>query len=331
MMLELMTMEIQESKRLREHYWNNLLLAIANKKCIPLIGDSSLEYFNQINNKEFLTNNELAELWAKDFDYPLEPPYQLPKVAQFLAIKEADETFPKITISNLLKERKISTFDSDKYKSSPHSILADLHLPIYITTNYDLMMEEALKIQGKEPRSEICRWNDELRNVELIPTVFDKKTNYVPKPSTPLVYHFHGSIDFPASIVLTERDFFEFVINTNREKEQDIIPAFLRREIVNSSLLFMGYSLEDIVFRSIFQGALSFMSTAPRNTNNIAVIQLPFNQNDILKKQKVQEYLEKYTAKMFKIVVYWGDTNDFIEELQIKWKTFKNKHQINGH
>jgi hypothetical protein len=93
----------------------------------------------------------------------------------------------------------------------------------------------------------------------------------------------------------------------------------------------MGYSLEDIVFRSIFQGALSFMSTAPRNTNNIAVIQLPFNQNDILKKQKVQEYLEKYTAKMFKIVVYWGDTNDFIEELQIKWKTFKNKHQINGH
>ena len=129
-------------------------------------------------------------------------------------------------------------------------------------------------------------------------------------------------------MVLTERDYFDFVIYTNREKEQDILPPFFRQALISSSLLFIGYNLEDIVFRSIFQGGLSFMSTVPKNKNSFAVIQISSNEHDQQKNEKIIKYLKKYTENMFKIIVYLGDTNEFMKELLDKWKTFKAKGSL---
>ena len=61
-----------------------------------------------------------------------------------------------------------------------------------------------------------------------------------------------------AFMVLLERDYNDFVINLNRASEK-IIPTYIRVELLTSSLLFIGYSLEDINFRAIFQGFLSFL------------------------------------------------------------------------
>ncbi len=44
----------------------------------------------------------------------------------------------------------LPNFLSDKFKKSPHPNLAELNLPIYITTNYDFFMEKALNSMGKE-------------------------------------------------------------------------------------------------------------------------------------------------------------------------------------
>jgi hypothetical protein len=96
----------------------------------------------------------------------------------------------------------------------------------------------------------------------------------------------------------------------------------LRKALPTSTLLFIGYSLDDINFRSIFQGGLSFMSSVRKRGNSIAVIQIPV-ENDSVKKEKVTKYMEKYTNHMYEIVIYWGEPNDFIEELQTRWKEFK--------
>lgn len=319
---------IKKHQILPKHYWESLLTAIDQKKCIPLIGESALEYFNQIDDKSFFTYNELAKEWAEKYNYPFEGPFQLPKIAQFLAIQEGGEIFPKANISDILEQIKKPDFSNEIYKNSPHAILAQLDLPIYITTNYDHFMEDALESQGKEPFTEICRWNDELVKAtenELIPSVFAKSNrHYKPTPSKPLVFHFFGSFKYPGSMVLTESDHSDFVIYTNREKEQNIFPPFLRQALISSSLLFIGYYLENISFLSLHQGALSFMSTVPRVKNNIAVMQKPSNENDILKNEEKIKYLKKNMANMFKMIVYFGDTNEFIEELLDKWKTFKN-------
>ena len=122
------------------------------------------------------------------------------------------------------------------------------------------MLEESLRSQGKEPVSEICRWNEELiklGKMEIIPSALDQTSNYRPTSAKPLVFHLLGSIDYPPSMVLTEQDYLAFLNNTNKiELERDTLPVYLRRELTRSALLFIGYSVDDINFRSLFQVAL---------------------------------------------------------------------------
>jgi tetratricopeptide (TPR) repeat protein len=315
---------IKERERLPEHHWENLnlLTAIDQKECIPVIGELALDFYNQIDDKSFLTNKELAKEWAEKYNYPLDGPYQLPKIAQFLAIREGSEIFPKATISNMLKRMETPDFSLDKYKKSPHAILAQLDLPIYITTNYDLLLEEALKSQGKEPFSEICRWNEDLIKATengLIPSLFKKRyRDYKPTLAKPLVFHLFGSYEYPNSMVLTERDYHNFIIYNNKEK--DIFPPFFRRALATSSLLFIGYGLEnDLDFRTIFQGAFSFMSTIPRNKNSFAVIPIPIYDNTYEKENNIK-YLKEYYANIFQLIVYFGDINEFLTELINHWE-----------
>ena len=321
-------MKLVPPKKLAEGHWENLLDAITQGKCIPIIGESVLEYFNQVDDPSFITSEEVATKWAEEYNYPLAGPYQLPKVAQFLAIDQANEKFPKETMSRIIGEMKTPNFSSDQYNRSPYAILAELEFPIYITTNYDLFLEEALKSQGKDPQSEICRWNEELLKSSkkgYIPA-FKKSSKDYPTVMKPLVFHFHGSIDNPSSMVLTERDLFEFVIYTNQsEFEKEGLAPFLRTALANSSLIFIGYSLDDLNFRSIFQGGLSFMSSINKDRNSIAAIQFPSIENENIEESKLVSYFEKYTDNMFKIIVYWGEPNDFLEELLSRWKEIKKK------
>jgi hypothetical protein len=187
-------------------------------------------------------------------------------------------------------------------------------------------LEEALSQKiGKKPESDFFRWKDAL--VKYLKTanmssVFDDGGQYKPTEERPLVYHILGDINAPRSMVLTEKDYFEFVINTNKKGEQDMLPPVLRSELVTSSLLFIGYTLEDINFRTIFQGFLSFLNSLEGLEVSIAV-QLP---PQISKKgqTKMQKYLEQYTRNMYSNVhIFWGDTSEFITELDKRWREFK--------
>ena len=77
-------------------------------------------------------------------------------------------------LSEILKEINPSDFSFNK---SPYDVLSNLDLPIYITTNYDRFMENALsKNQRKKPESDFCKWSDKLNNFVKainIPSVFD--------------------------------------------------------------------------------------------------------------------------------------------------------------
>ena len=41
---------------------------------------------------------------------------------------------------------------------------------------------------------------------------------------------------------------------------------------------------------------------------------------------KLQKYLERYTLNMFDVRIYWGNTQDFITELEKRWEDFKKKY-----
>jgi hypothetical protein len=76
---------------------------------------------------------------------------------------------------------------------------------VYLTTNYDDFMMQALASQHKDPKRELYRWNELVRR-RSSPSVFDLDSNYDPTPANPLVYHLYGHNEAPESMVLTDDD-----------------------------------------------------------------------------------------------------------------------------
>jgi hypothetical protein len=60
--------------------------------------------------------------------------------------------------------RKLGLSANGTSSESPLSILANLNIPIYLTTSYFNFMELALQQAGKQPQTEICLWNDQVQN-----------------------------------------------------------------------------------------------------------------------------------------------------------------------
>jgi len=127
---------------LKDHHWNNLLNALYEKKCTPYIGAGA-------SAKWLPLASDLSKGWAEKYGYPLEDVSDLSRVAQFLELEYDDPLFPKNLFSQEIRKIESPEFSLDENRNTPHALLADLNLPIYITTNYDHFMEKALKSRGK--------------------------------------------------------------------------------------------------------------------------------------------------------------------------------------
>jgi len=133
-----------------------------------------------------------------------------------------------------------------------------------------------------------------------------------------LVYHLHGVIDEPQSMVLTEKDYFDFAINLNKNDEKISLPPVVRMALAKSSLLFIGYRLEDITFRVIFQGVIRMLGDITRPFS--VAVQLP-----TLLQGLAQAYLNSYTKNMFDINACWCDLDKFTIEFRKYWNNFKKQ------
>jgi hypothetical protein len=292
--------------------WRNLLESIEQKKCTPFIGAGASSNWLPLAR-------HIADKWREEYGYPLDD-YDLAKVAQFLAIQNEDELAPKEILSSELKKIKPPNFSLEENRNTPYAVLADLNLPIYITTNYDHFMEEVLRSRGKDPVSEFCRWNN-YAQAAGIPSVFDNPNKYHPTEARPLVYHLHGDLVTPQSMVLTESDYIDFIVNLNSESA--VLPSVIKQSLASTPLLFVGYSLLDINFRIIFRGIMNFIGSRFLSSN-VAVMRPPKNLSDE-KQERAKEYLKEYTKNMFKVNVYWGDASMFSEELRQRRNNFKSQ------
>jgi hypothetical protein len=314
-----------------EFAWTNLLYDIADKKCIPFIGPGA--------SARWINLDGIVKEWAEQCNYPyrLEDSSQLPRVSQFLAIQEGDESMPKKMLSKQLKMKPAPDFSAPEYEYSVYSVLADLHLPIYITTNYDHLMEAALTSKGKAPVSGHSIWK-ELKDKEFKErhdrlgheTSFSSEgysdignRNQSPTPANPLVFHLLGDIEEPPSMVLTEKDYIDFAIYLSKTGDRGTLPNSIRQTLTDSTLMFVGYRLEDISFLIVFEGFIKLMSSL--ESKSIAVqVQMP-SEIDEKKKKDIQKYLDKFTESYYKIRIYWGDPDKFLEKLRNRWLKVPNK------
>jgi hypothetical protein len=283
---------------LKDEEWEVLLSRIKQGKCTPFLGAGVC--FGVLP-----LGNEIAKKLADEFDYPLSDREDLVKVSQYVAV-QFDPLYPKDVIIKHFKEAAPPDF---KAPDEPHGLLADLPIPIFMTTNYDDFMVRALKIRYKDPKRELCRWTALIKDQQ---SIFDSQADFKPTVANPVVFHLHGHNEVPESMVLTEDDYLEFLANIARD--QTLLPSRIQTALSNSTMLFIGYSMADWNFRVLFQGlrpSMKFMS--------IAVLKPPDDSNQ--SRQKAQEYLDKY-YKAMDLRVYWGTAREFASELRRRWEDF---------
>ncbi|MDJ0840302.1 MAG: SIR2 family protein [Acidobacteriota bacterium] len=214
-------------------------------------------------------------------------------------LEEADKVFDEVDFQELSRILGYPRFGSPQ--TDPFLLLAQLPLPLYITTGYNHVMQAALRRVGKRPRSQTCRWIPELRGE---PSVFDE--GYQPTVDEPLVYHLLGDDTNPAGLVLTQDNYMEFLVNVVQDMgcQTDLIPAGLRHPLTNSSIILLGYDMDSIEFRTLYW---SLLHHRIRKQTSVSVLKL--NPNDRKKEYKAS-YLRSCAFE-----VYWGDLAQFIQEL----------------
>ncbi len=162
---------------------------------------------------------------------------------------------------------------------------------------------------AKSRRWNCGRWNSYL---EDLPSIYDDEPNYRPTAQRPLIYHLFGNLEEPDSLVLTEDDYFDYLIGVTSNK--DLIPAVVRRALVDTALLFLGFQMEDWNFRVLFRSIMSREGRSRRRDYAHVAAQVTPEEGRILEPERARRYLEQYFQDT-NINMYWGSVEDFAKEL----------------
>jgi hypothetical protein len=278
--------------------------------------------------------HQIAREWAQTFKFPMARHERddMPHVAQFVRAMTDEWTLrarlgeyiseelerryadvvggaPKAALGDRLKlawEHRLAESSADI-----HRTLAGLSCPIYVTAHPANLLAEALHRAGKEPVVELCRWRPDVYDWPV--STVESDPGYVPSPERPLVFHVFGNLDFPDSLVLTEDDYFDFLIAVTENKDE-LVPTSVRSRLADSALLFLGFGLQDWDVRVLLRTLVSQDKRMKRYKHTAAQIDLG---SDVESPSRAREYLETYFRVLREppIDIYWGSVEEFADDL----------------
>lgn len=298
-------MPVDEGEKAKEHtvserFWNRLMRVISKQKCTPFVG-SGLD-------TNFLTSRaEIARLWAKQHNYPFSAEYEhdLARVGHYITLDLDDPAWSKEEIIDMWYGQ--IDFDEVLEKNDAYKVLAGLDFPVYVTTNYHDLLYQALWKEGKKPQRVF--WHDKKWQ-----TSYDELKN-IATAQEPMVFHIYGHISEPESLILTEYDYLNFLIQIVKNEIE--FPPVITGAIGKSTYLFAGFTVTDWNLRILFH-VLSKHGRTGKNPH-LAVQVEPLRE---LEAPKYEESLKRYLENCFRDHigsvedVYVGDSVKFIQELR---------------
>ncbi|MGC1721363.1 MAG: CHAT domain-containing protein [Isosphaeraceae bacterium] len=314
--------------------WPGLLTYLKPKKpkCMPILGSGLLEPY-------LGPTREFARRWAERNHFPLADYARedLPQVAQYLSVSfkasalramfeeelsdalqrhlSLEGTSPTATDSASALLSQAGTLRRQKDPAEPHRVLAALPFPIYLTTNPDHLLVEALCEAGKQPEIGLCPWSEK---VDWSESIFapDHDPDFRPSVDRPLVYYLFGRFDDPRSLVLTEDDYFDYLIGLTRNNE--LVPAVVRRALVDTALLFIGFRLDDWDFRVLFRSLMAQGGRQRSADYAHVAVQIDPEVGHNLDPEGSRRFLQRYFEDA-DIRIYWGQVGDFAREILDRW------------
>lgn len=323
--------------------WDALIPRLRQGKCTPILGPGLAGFLLD-------PSRDLAVDWADAHRFPMSPYHRedLPQVVQYLRANR-DHVFPYERLIEALYRQIVERYrggltsaqceaaeeqpDADQLDdlvkavaekvwladpTEPHLLLARLPLPIYLTTNPDNLLKQALLKAGKVPQEQLCAWKP-----RQIPAPVPADQSMEPTVEKPLVYRLFGRLDEPDSLVLSEDDYFDYLIGTARNN--DLIPSAIRKALARSVLMFLGFRMDDWNFRVLFRSILSVPGLQLQRYAHVAV-QVNPEEGRFIDPERARRYLERYfheylgqTFTGAKISIFWGNERDFLNELRERW------------
>jgi hypothetical protein len=217
---------------------------VRNGHCILFLGaavhapppeDSPFEYLEaQRPPLGSALSRSLAEDCGLSQEHPTEDPANLQRVALFYEIRRSRRQ---------LVEAIKNAVQAGKEPSPVVRALAELNFPRVITTNYDQLFEDGLRLAGKRPRTSV--YNPRKDNPTEDPPS--------PTPESPIVYKLHGDIDKGDTVVVTDEDYIQFLYRMLDKDLYNPVPLKLKADLTERTTLFVGYSLLDYNLRLLFK------------------------------------------------------------------------------
>jgi hypothetical protein len=318
-----------------EMFWPFLLDNVDQGLCTAFLGP-------RVTEGLLPTAETVAEKLADRYGYPLADRHDLVHVAQFMAINDPEvlrNDYLRLLQRSLFsflgvkptEEQKRALRDAglsqttealnwaetvlDVQENELHHLLADLPLPLYLTTNADSFMFEALRQRGRSPRRIGPRWEQ--------PEAGSPQWVLTPAPSRdqPVVFHlngYDGDEEQRKHLVLSEDDYLSHFVRLSRDHET-FLPMNLLRMLSEHSFLFLGYQLDDWEFRSVLQGLIRPVAQTNRGKKVHVGVQLDVDQ--VADVDRARKYLARYLDQ-FNIDVYWGTPRQFVSELHSRWQAY---------
>lgn len=137
---------------------------------------------------------------------------------------------------------------TQKGPSRIHALLAQLPCTLYYTTNFDVLLENALLDQGRSP--------------DVI--IDEEGARENSRRDRSQVRKIHGSIDRAGSLVMTRTDFARY------KRLHPILCDHLKIDLAAQTFLFAGYSLSDPDFNSVYDDFIS--RYAPFNRHHFITV-----------------------------------------------------------
>jgi hypothetical protein len=323
--------------------WPSLIDAILSEKCTVILGPG-------LSESLIGTRRDIALNWAEESRYPLSPydREDFARVAQFVELWQSKdylhrhladairlalrEYYPELIDDQLLRKptwnwteigrvtEAVAKKTSSGESTNPFDFVARLRLPIYMTAHYlDFLPQAMARLDVNiKPQVAVCPWN---------PMIEDEHTQFSEEPSSskPWIFHLYGRYNSPESLVLTEDDFFDYLIGITKNNEK--IEKKLKGALVKTSLLFLGFRVDDWTFRALFR-IISNLDGSLRLREKVhAAVQITPDENRILDFRRTRHYLERYFQPN-NINLYWGSLDDFLRELVERTEAARSSNQV---
>lgn len=253
---------------------------------------------DQIHN---LTEEHIEQYLSQAGPLPSLLKASLPDLARIALHVEVETDF------NYLMELIHEVIPDTDYQPSPLlQTLASLPFKLIVTTNYDRLLERAFADKPYElvvqPISGFSQ-DDQVQLWERLSA-----------PKGPIIYKIHGSFhdngNLPGQsygrhrLILTEEDYIQFLSVVGQQGMG--VPTLVSEKMVKGTILFLGYSLQDWDFRTIYKTLIE-----------------PLPEKDRPKSFAIQKNPPDFWVRYWeskKVTIFDVDLYQFTSELQTYWQ-----------